>query len=223
MSYVKELEKKDSTSTKSKLSHGLLNFETIKDNIYSGEEIILPIQFIGDSNQHKFKVWAYLYRGSKCYSCCADCEIVKEREDNMKLFDLSAESTKIIELPLIIDDGLDAGDYKLKIKINKDDQKTDKEITETITIKEKLVSSELEDGQNVLNTNSLNECSNPSYENINSIETKNEYAKIKESSSGVVVYESNSEKAKKLVPTLLMITFALLSLVLAFSIFKKKS
>jgi hypothetical protein len=218
LSYVKELEKESSADKKSKLSYEVINFES---DLYSGEEIVLPIKFINDDNNHDFKIWSYLYRGSKCYSCCDDCEIVKEKDDNLNDFSLSAKGTKVVELPLIIDDNLDSGKYKLKVKINKDNQKTNKEITLNITIKEKLVSSESEEGSNMLSANDL--CTGSSIENeqttISDDSLNNNF--IKKSSKGIIVYESNSEKAKQLIPTILMVTFALLSLILATLIFRK--
>lgn len=71
------------------------------------------------------KVWSYVYRGSKTYS--------GEREENMISFDLDSGDEKIIELKNTVEDAL-SGDYKLKVLINKKDQKTNQELTSDISI-----------------------------------------------------------------------------------------
>lgn len=80
-----------------------------------------------DNEDSNIKIWSYLYRGSKCYS--------GEREENKKQILLSARTSEIIDLENNIIDA-EPGDYKYKVVINKDNQKTNKEITKDIVIED---------------------------------------------------------------------------------------
>ena len=78
-----------------------------------------------ETEDHSFKVWSYVYRGSKSYS--------GEREQNMQQVNILAGTSATIELENRIIEA-DPGEYKFKVKIKKDNQKTDYEITETLDI-----------------------------------------------------------------------------------------
>jgi len=80
-----------------------------------------------DNNDYDIKIWSYLYRGSKSYS--------GEREANKKQVSLQAGTSEIINLENDII-GAEQGDYKYKIVINKDNQKTNKEIIKEIVIED---------------------------------------------------------------------------------------
>jgi len=80
-----------------------------------------------DNNDYNIKIWSYLYRGSKCYS--------GEREENKKQISLQAGTSEIINMENDIIDA-EQGDYKYKIVINKDNQKTNKEIIKEVTIED---------------------------------------------------------------------------------------
>lgn len=79
------------------------------------------VSVTSDEEPHIFVVWSYIYRGSKKYS-----------EESTEQFSLSPYETKLVELRNAIN--ASTGDYKLKIKINKDAQKTDTEFTKNITV-----------------------------------------------------------------------------------------
>ena len=74
--------------------------------------------------EHDFSIWSYVYRGSKVYS--------DSRDANKINFTLFPEQSIIIELIDIVH--AEPGEYKLKIKLNKDNQKTNKEIKWDIEI-----------------------------------------------------------------------------------------
>ncbi|MBU0757056.1 MAG: lamin tail domain-containing protein [Nanoarchaeota archaeon] len=84
-----------------------------------------------DTLPHDFTVWSYVYRGSKSYS--------GERTENQKTYSLKPDEEKTIELTNGLFE-ISEGDYKYKVKIIKDDQKTEHELTEDIHFRD----SELE-------------------------------------------------------------------------------
>ena len=202
LSYVKELEKDSSNSDTSgganKFAYTFVNFPQKEK---SGKEFDLQVKFTGDSSDHEIKVWAYLYRGSKCYSCCNDCESARERDDNLIEFDLDSGKEKVVSLPVSIDSGLESGDYNLKLKIIKDNQKTVKELTGPIKIETEAAIKQTVSTQQV------------SVDSGSSGETVTTPSKGY-SSKGLVVYESSSEKAKKVIPYLLVVVFVLICFVL---------
>jgi hypothetical protein len=209
LSYVKELEKEKSKSEGSGASNKLsYQIVILPNNVFSGEELDLKLRFNGDSSQHEFKVWAYLYRGSKCYSCCNDCERVLERDDNLLEFNLDENENKDIGLPLTIDGNMKEGEYKIKVKINKDNQKTDKELTETIIVKEK------EETKLSQKTNQITGMATSNLAEDYDFGLSAKELKIKEKSKGIVIYESSSEKAKNVIPYLLIIILGLVCFVL---------
>ena len=142
-----------------------------------------------------------MYRGSKCYSCCNDCESARERDDNLIEFDLDSGKEKVVSLPVSIDSGLESGDYNLKLKIIKDNQKTVKELTGPIKIETEAAIKQTVSTQQV------------SVDSGSSGETVTTPSKGY-SSKGLVVYESSSEKAKKVIPYLLVVVFVLICFVL---------
>jgi hypothetical protein len=203
LSYVKELEKDSGTSSASgsanKLSYTFVNFP---EKEKSGKEFDLQVKFKGDDSDHEIKVWAYLYRGSKCYSCCNDCEAVRERDDNLVEFDLNPGEEKTVSIPVIVDSGLESGDYNLKLKLIKDNQKTVRELTTSLIVETEAVIKAVSGIETYAADSAINPKSTV-------ITTSKGY-----SSKGLVVYESSSEKAKKVIPYLLVIVFGLIFFVL---------
>ena len=130
------------------------------------------------------KVWSYVYRGSKSYS--------GDREDNMEEFVLKANSLQIVELYNIVENA-ESGNYKFKVLINKNNQKTNNDIT-----------------RNIIINNKLNENNEESFE-------FDEVAKNEITGNTInygIVYESSTEKAKNLVLWFLMILSILLNIAL---------
>jgi hypothetical protein len=210
LSYVKELKKEENNNAEggsNKLSYKIVD---LPKNIFAGEKLNVKLNFQGDNSEHEFKVWAYLYRGSKCYSCCSDCEVVLERDDNLIEFDLSENTEKEVKLLVPIDSGIAEGEYNLKIKINKDQQKTNQEITAAIIVKE---NEELKLSEK---TNQITGMAVTNFAAEDNFGLSAEELRVKESSKGIVVYESSSKKAQKVIPYLLIIILGLVCFVLIF-------
>ena len=132
------------------------------------------------------KLWSYVYRGSKSYS--------GEREDNMKEFTLDANSLQVVELSNIMEN-IEPGNYKFKVVLNKDNQKTNNEITKDIFVKDNQDENNLEG----IEVNPNNGISNRITNNAVN------YG---------FVYESTTEKAKNMVLLFLVILSILLNIVL---------
>ncbi|MBU1644082.1 MAG: lamin tail domain-containing protein [Nanoarchaeota archaeon] len=176
-----------------------------------GEIFKIRLQFFGDQ-ERDFKVWSYLYRGNKCYSCTGG----KERDNNLLDFHLKKNEIKIVEMLVQADNNITAGEYSLMIKLNKDSQKTNQSLSKKIQVKEK---KEMEKDNSITEiTSTLNDslsAFNVLEEDTGSLRKDSLESRKKELLSqltGMVIYESNSEKASKLIPLLLSITFALLTL-----------
>ncbi|MEK6876124.1 MAG: hypothetical protein AABX63_01825, partial [Nanoarchaeota archaeon] len=158
-----------------------------------GKEFNTKITFDNNNDADvAIKVWSYVYRGSKSYS--------GDREENKKEFILKANSLHEIELENIVDDA-ESGDYKFKVVVNKNNQKTNNEAIKDITI------SNIEKSKN----KSINLKNNPDDEdnNAGNLATANRALMP----SGLV-YESATEKAKNLAPIFLIILSVLLNIVL---------
>ena len=133
-----------------------------------------------DDNDYDIKIWSYLYRGSKCYS--------GEREANKKEILLQAGTSEIINMEnSIIEAAL--GDYKYKVVINKDNQKTNKEIIKDIAIEAKQA---VKKEQLVVTGKAADKDPEETQDKI----TSNTPYKLKLQSK--TVYESVDEKIKKL-------------------------
>ena len=130
------------------------------------------------------KLWSYVYRGSKSYS--------GDREENKKEFILKANSLHIVDLINVVEEAED-GNYKIKVLVNKDNQKTNNEITKDIVIhtqSNKNIEDEKTANENIITANNI---LMPNYG---------------------FVYESTTEKAKNLVPIFLIILSVLINIVL---------
>lgn len=103
--------------------------EKIPQEIRAGDQFSLPIHFIGDDIERKGNVWAYVYRGPKSYS--------GEREGNKKNFLVGAEKEKSVDLPIMLDDEMEEGVYKIKVQVLLDERKTAQEFTDEIFVRKK--------------------------------------------------------------------------------------
>ena len=97
-----------------------------EEQVHSGEQFNAIVVLNGDDNKHDIAVWAYVYRGPKTYS--------GEQEANKLTLKLQPYEERTVLLPITLGTDLDEGNYKLKLKLNKDNQKTDNELTKDITI-----------------------------------------------------------------------------------------
>jgi len=108
---------------KGTLKHNLIESpKTIEIN----KEFTATIELINNDGQdHLVDIYSYVYRGKNCYS--------PSKEANKKTVLVKADQTKEFELENVVNEA-EPGDYKLKIKIKRDDQKTEKEITQEISL-----------------------------------------------------------------------------------------
>ena len=101
--------------------------------IFSGREFKIRVNFTNhDLGEHDVSVWSYVYRGSKVYSI--------SRKANEHNFSLDLGESRIIELPILVD--AEPGDYKIKVKIKKDNQKTDYEMKWDVAVTESEIFDE---------------------------------------------------------------------------------
>ena len=109
-------------------SDGDFSYEVLElpAEVSIGKEFVTKLKIENNLSEERFvKVWSYVYKGSTSLS--------GNREENLQAARISAEDSKILELKNIVNDA-EAGDYKFKIKIDRDDRKTVKEITKDIRI-----------------------------------------------------------------------------------------
>ncbi len=177
-----------SSSSKSKFSFEILS---MPNKIEIGKEFTTKVKITSDDEEHIIDIWSYVYKGNKCYS--------GEREENLQSITLPADSSVIVELKNTVKDA-EPGSYKFKVKLRKDNQKTPKELTKTIT----LTAPEIITTVSETNINQKDSCSDS--------------ITIFNCSEGILVYESSSEKTKKLTYWLILLALFLLN---AFLIWKK--
>ncbi len=179
------------TEEKKKASSGNLVYELIEapGEISVGRKFDVVLRMDNNNeNDIDIKVWSYVYRGSKSYS--------GEREENKKEFVLKGMSSDVVELSNIVPEA-EPGDYKLKVWINKDNQKTNKGITNDI----KIINEKIELERALLPDDIIG----------NPVENKITAFVVKE---GEFTYKSTSEKARDLVFWFLFFLFAFLTLIL---------
>jgi len=182
-------EDSSSSSTSSSYSSKGFNYnlEEKPVKIEPGKEFEIKVNIENkDKKNHEMDIWSYIYRGSKCYS--------GHRQDNLKTIYLPAQSSKIIALNNLIEDA-EPGDYKLKIKMKRDDYKTEKEITETIEV----IKAKTEIIEEIFDEEETD------YKEAR-LFIPNQYP--------LVIYESNSQKAKKLVPFFIIGLLGFFSIIL---------
>ena len=195
--YLEEIgEEQDSSATGATQAYQITDFPSQAN---PGESIEVTVQLLGDDLPHTYQAWAYLYNGPTCHSCQ---ENSVERNASIKLVELKENELKKITLPISIDTTTDPGEYKIKVKLLKDELKTPYELTEDIT----LISSQSQDGFSLSSTGE--EASPELFAKITPIdgqESQNSYLE------GRVIYQSPGEKARALAPYFLLLASLLLS------------
>lgn len=196
LDYIEKIEEDEEKEIKEN------SFEIVElpGSVSPGEAFRLKIQLVGDAKDHDYKVWGYLYRGNKCYSCLNENQ---EREHNMQKIKLRKNEVKLIELLVKVDSDIGEGEYKLKVKLNKDEQKTDKELTETIYVESKEEAFSQKKGIEAVSLAAV-----PDEETDYGLSA--EKKKIVDSLTGLVIYESSTQKAKNLIPYVLIVSMILL-------------
>jgi hypothetical protein len=168
----------------------LIDFpEEIKEN----DDLNFKLKLTNKYNSpHNFSVWSYVYRGSKSYS--------GNRESNKQKIKLAPKESKTISLNNQLPN-TPPGDYKLKIKINKDNQKTNKEITKEIKI---TPHKKEETTQPLLNKR----------EEIKNSLSPTLTALSPQKTEILTIYESPNTKLKKLIPSLFIALLIFLNIIL---------
>jgi hypothetical protein len=105
------------------------------EEILQNSEANAVVQLISDDSPHEIYIQAYLYKYSKKYSEIAEQEFTVDK--------MASETYELVFFT-----NATPGDYKMKIKINKDEQKTDYEITKNVTV---IKNDETEDNFTVEN------------------------------------------------------------------------
>ncbi len=184
--------------TKSSSSYHLSEWPS---RMTASETSSIKVQIFNDEVEHKYTLWGYLYRGGKCYSCANS---TLNREDSAQHVYLQANEAKIVEIPLVPDKNLE-GEFKLKVKIQKDQQKTPAEFTQNLVVAApQLAMPALPPAS----------CIKEEKEESNSCLREEDFPETKRSGSGnFLVYQSSSKKAKKILPYLLLTAFGLLLVV----------
>ncbi|MBI2112431.1 lamin tail domain-containing protein [Candidatus Woesearchaeota archaeon] len=167
---------------------------------------ILPLKIQLKNNEKEslsYELWAYVYQGNKCYSCG---NAATEREANKKIINLKNGETKQLTLYSKLDDTLKPGEYKIKVKMKREGQKTEKELTETIYLLEEQESSlgisSLAGGDEEFPSNS-SEARRTSTSSVQETNT-----------AGIVVYQSSSAKSLTVLPYIFIISLILIGIVL---------
>ncbi len=147
-----------------------------------------------DGNDLTIKIWSYAYRGSKSYS--------GERESNMKELVLKAHSSQIVELSNKVK--ADPGNYKFKVLVNKNNQKTNNQITRDIAV---------ESAENT--SNSIDTLKNKNNNFVNKeTEKSQKMASGNLAHDDEAIYESNTQRAKSFAPIFLAVLSIVLNIIL---------
>jgi hypothetical protein len=181
--------------------------------LFSGKIQNFTLEIFPGKESHRYLVWAYLYRGNTCYSCKN-----QTLSRNSTLWDLNSDNNKTTQLNLSINiDELIPGEYKLKVKILKDDLKTAKELTYDLVVIKPIGS--MENNENMIeNKNSSQSDYNKSGDNLgnnlfgfdnkdneNNFDINPNQGNLLTGAFSHVVYLSPLEKAKELAPLVLLV------------------
>lgn len=178
----------EKTPRKGTVSHSLLEYP---ESVEIGEEFTIKVEIANDDgNDHYLDLYSYVYKGSKCYS--------PSREENKKKVLVKAGETEEFDLINLVKEA-EPGGYKLKVKLKREDQKTEKEITKDISLENKKPAS--------------------SSEKITSASTSagriQQLPVILNAENSRIAYESTDSKAKSLANYFMIALFIILIVILA--------
>tara|TARA_Y100000310_G_scaffold302730_1_gene340435 strand:- start:1111 stop:2997 length:1887 start_codon:yes stop_codon:yes gene_type:complete len=185
-----------------KLKKFVYELASAPDKVLAGEEFKVKVKLTNNDNDvHEIQMWSYIYRGPKSYS--------GEREENKKELTIPRNNELIETLKNKVKEAK-PGDYKLRIMIIKDNQKTPYIITRDISI----VSPSVEKKKSVKTesraaTEGLSE--KTSLFLVKNVSNKEVLEPKKEPG---LIYESTSSKAGKLIPYLIIFTSMILNIIL---------
>ena len=179
--------------------------------IVAGDALRVKIQIENPSGNHEFHISNALYNKRKCLTC-------KENDtlsSSSSKISLKEGEIKVVDSLLLIPKTIQQGEYQLKVKIIKDNQKTVHQLETPIYIKDQPLTLSTAQEINSLKSTSISESP---LQYLTSSKARHQDEQI----TGFVVYESNAQKTKKTIPYFIIITLALLSLVLVLRNGKKK-
>jgi hypothetical protein len=186
-----------SSSSSASLGYSITDFPK---KISSNQQFDIQVELENeDDKDSEIEIWSYVYRGSKCYS--------GDREQNKRHIKIDKDSSKIITLTNNVKN-LEEGEYKLKVVLNKDNQKTNKEIVKEIEVGSSEILS--------------NNCPTIEYDPIfmnkqNNLAEYNIFNQLLCSDQvryKRTIYESKNEEIKKLIPTFISIFAIILCILL---------
>lgn len=167
--------------------------------VQPGGIIPLNVQVLNEDEEHRYTIWGYVYRGNKCYSCS---EGKQEREANPQTILLQPLEAKVVQLFMKLDSAMEEGEYKVKVNVRKDEQKTAKEsigflYVQPVAENKSLAVPAVVQGiaQEEFSVPELSSSRLPA-------------------SGGIVVYESSTEKASQLILPFLLVAVVLLIIIL---------
>jgi hypothetical protein len=185
-----------STGSAKSFEYSIQSFPSV---VTVDEEFYSKVRIVNNYDHDiPIKVWSYVYRGSKSYS--------GERELNLKEFTLSEGKEKVIELSNTVTDA-EPGQYKLKVLINKNGEKTNKELIEEIVVVAGSRADE-SDSNSVQLSASSSKCPVCKCDSTSSAAKTSNKVPIAEMIAGNAVidepaYESDTVDQKKMVPVML--------------------
>ncbi|MBI2669361.1 lamin tail domain-containing protein [Candidatus Woesearchaeota archaeon] len=194
----KEIEVEKKSKSKAKES---IQFLDLPASIQPGQILRLKAQIHNpDDIAHRYAMYAYLYRGSKCYSCADSA-----RNESRQIVTVQPQEARVVDFLLKTDGKMDDGEYHLKLKYKKDELKTEKEVISSIYIQKENQTVQQLDANLPTLTGQEEEKELPLFS-----EKKQRY----NGSRGITVYETTDERAKGLLPYILLMTLGLLIFVL---------
>ncbi len=210
---LKKLQQQQKKENKTTAKAQQFFLEELPAAVAPGEVLRLSAHILNDDKKkHNYQIWSYLFRGNKCYSCLSN---TVAREANRQTFTLDPQEAKEVEFLLKLDDTLKEGEYKVKVKLRKDEQKTVKELTGSIYVlieKKEEVQEEREESKE--KESGLTALAKKTEQQPNLLAQKR---KVADGLTGFVVYESSSERRKEVVPYVLIV-----ALIVTFIIIVKK-
>lgn len=200
---TKTITKSETSSPQKKFEYEIRNLPLEIDS----NKIDCQVELTNNDDENmNIKIWGYLYRGNKCYS--------GEREENLKELILEKNSKEIIDLTNNLPN-IEPGEYNYKVVINKNNQKTNYELKDKITIKSKSKVSE-----SLL----LDQPNNQEIQRYTPTEQRFKNNNLDTRKLPKTVYLSTDQKAKNLIPYLIifiLITLCIFLIFLAFINIKK--
>lgn len=155
----------------------------------------------GGLEQQEYVAWVYLYSGSICHSCNGS---LLDRNYSLQQFNLQPKEHRNLYFKIPVDKDMEAGEYKLKVKLRKAGQKTEQEIIALVNLQ--LAQKKTEENTVMITPdNQLMAQQDEKMIKLNSEQTT-------QIVRPEVVYESSLEKAKKIIPYILIIILTLLCL-----------